>query len=240
MSKTTHQLFLLILLACLLSCNSAQIESQQHTVEILGSEEINFTVYGKSRQQRILWLGPNYGIQERHKQAAKDMAKAGMEVWLTNLAEGLFLPTGAETMRNIPNDAIADLVEQLSDKGKYEVVVMSSGYGGIPVLRGIHTWQNRKQKSAKLTGVILFSPYFYTHVPTLGTTPTFVNIVNATNIPVYIFQDEKNGNRGHFPAMLSALQQNAPVYTEIMTFLPALLIFLIRKALLAIVVSTLN
>jgi thiol-disulfide isomerase/thioredoxin len=93
---------------------------------------------------------------------------------------------------------------------------MSSGYGGIPVLRGIHTWQNRKQKSAKLTGVILFSPYFYTHVPTLGTTPTFVNIVNATNIPVYIFQDEKNGNRGHLPAMLSALQQNAPVYTEIM------------------------
>jgi thiol-disulfide isomerase/thioredoxin len=216
MSKTTHQLFLLILLACLLSCNSAQIESQQHTVEILGSEEINFTVYGKSRQQRILWLGPNYGIQERHKQAAKDMAKAGMEVWLTNLAEGLFLPAGAETMRNIPNDAIADLVEKLSDKGKYEVVVMSSGYGGIPVLRGIHTWQNRKQKSAKLTGVILFSPYFYTHVPTLGTTPTFVNIVNATNIPVYIFQDEKNGNRGHLPAMLSALQQNAPVYTEIM------------------------
>lgn len=216
MSKTTQQLFLLILLACLLSCNSAQIESQQHTIEILGSEEINFTVYGKNRQQRILWLGPNYGIQERHKQAAKDMAKAGMEVWLTNLAEGLFLPTGAETMRNIPNDAIADLIEQLSDKGKYEVVVMSSGYGGIPVLRGIHAWQNRNGKSAKLTGVILFSPYFYTHVPTLGTTPTFVNIVNATNIPVYIFQDEKNGNRGHLPAMLSALQQNSPVYTEIM------------------------
>ncbi|MEJ2143318.1 MAG: TlpA disulfide reductase family protein, partial [Gammaproteobacteria bacterium] len=69
---------------------------------------------------------------------------------------------------------------------------------------------------ARLTGVILFSPYFYTHVPTLGAAPTFVKIINATNIPVYIFQEEKNGSRGHFPVVLQALQKNAPVYSEIL------------------------
>ena len=205
-----------VILVYFLLGSFAQAKNTQRTVEILNSEEITFSVYGKNNQQRILWIGPNYGIQERHKEAAEKMAEAGMEVWLVNLADSLFMPTGAETMRNIPDHVVADLIEQLSNKGKYKILIMSSGYGGIPILRGVHAWQNRKQKQAKLTGVIFFSPYFYTHVPTLGATPTFVNIIKATNIPMYIFQEEKNGNKTHLPAMLTALQENAPVYTEIM------------------------
>lgn len=205
-----------VLLVTVLFSGSAHAKSRPQTIEILDSDEVTFEVYGKNANQRILWIGPNYGIQERHKQTAERLAKAGMEVWLVNLAESLFMPTGAGSMRNIPGDVIADLLERLSSKGKYKVLVISSGYGGIPVLRGIHTWQNRKEKHARLTGVILFSPYFYTHVPTLGMAPTFVNIVKATNIPIYIFQEEKNANRGHLPKMLAALQENAPVYTEIL------------------------
>ena len=211
-----NSLLTVTLLHCLLFVNFAQAATHKQTVEILNGEEITFDVYGKNSRQRLLWIGPNYGIQERHKQAAEDLAQAGMEIWLVNLAESLFMPSGAETMRSIPNGAVADLIEQLSSKGKYEVVVMSSGYGGIPVLRGIHAWQDRKSKSGKLTGVILFSPYFYTHVPTLGMLPTYVNIIKATNVPVYIFQDGNNGNRAYLPAMLEILQKNAPVYTEIM------------------------
>ncbi|MEJ2143319.1 MAG: hypothetical protein P8Y24_13385, partial [Gammaproteobacteria bacterium] len=128
----------LILFALL--ANSTYANSRQQTVDIASGDEITFEVYGKNTSTRILWVGPNYGIQERHKQAASKLAAAGMQVWFVNITESLFMPGGAESMRKVPGEVIADLVEKLSDKGRYQVVIISSGYGGIPVLRGAHTW----------------------------------------------------------------------------------------------------
>lgn len=209
--------FLTILLTCLLVIPvTVQAQPASESIELPAGEELNVTIYGQHPHTRLIWLDSGSGFQERHHQVATKMASTGFEVWQVNLVESLFLPKGAETMRNIQPRLIADLIETISEQGKYKVVLLSARYGSIPAIRGIHAWQARDKKQARLGGVILLSPYFYTSIPTLGESPSLIPELFVTNIPVYIFQSEKNSNRWFLPDMLNALQQNAPVYTEIL------------------------
>ncbi|MGD8526849.1 MAG: TlpA disulfide reductase family protein, partial [Thioalkalispiraceae bacterium] len=195
----------------------AQPQPRDKSIELTSGEEISATIYGQHQQVRVLWLSSSSGFHVRHHQVATDMANKEMEVWQVNLAESLFMPKGAETMRNIPPAIVAELIEEISEQGKYRILMMSSGYGSIPVLRGIHAWQSRQRKQAVIEGAILFTPYVYTTVPELGMAPSLIPELSVTNIPLYIFQAEKNGNRWHLPDMLNALEKHAPVFTQILS-----------------------
>lgn len=188
----------------------------QQSLELPSGHEVVLDVYGKPSKTRILWIGPSYGLHVRHQQVAKDLAELGLQVWQTDLAEALFLPRGAQAMRDIPPRVVAELIQAASEHGKYKVLIISGSYGSIPSLRGVHAWQASQPDRRSILGVVLFSPYLYTTVPNLGAAPQLVEVSSATSIPVYIFQAEKNANRGHLPAMVKQLQKHAPVYTELM------------------------
>ena len=210
---------LAILVFCLLIVYQVSASSNSGTEKIIAlasGEEISVYVYGKSEQLRILWIASTPGIKPRQRQVAGNLAQNNMEVWLVDLAESLFLPHSTQTLRNIPPSIIAELINSLSHDNPERVLVISNSYGAIPALRGIHAWQSQQQKKSNLVGAILFSPNFFTHVPTLGSSPSFIPELEVTNIPVYIYQAAKNGNRWHLPAVLDALQKNATVYTEIL------------------------
>jgi len=193
----------------------------EKTVTLSSGEEVSVEVFGKTkqlktRQLRILWIASTPGIKPRHRQVATNLAHNNMEVWLVDLAEALFLPHSTQTLRSIPASLVADLISSLSQDNQTPFLIVSSSYGAIPALRGIHAWQSQQRKQAKLIGAVLFSPNFFTHVPTLGGNPKFIPELEVTNVPVYIYQAAKNGNRWHLAAVLDALQQNATVYTEIL------------------------
>lgn len=211
-------LFVLWLMGVLLMSSTPAfgLVATQQSLELPSGHEVVVDVYGKAGKIRILWIGPSYGLHARHQQVARDLANMGLQVWQTDLAEALFLPRGAQAMRDIPSKVVAELIQAVSDKGKYKVLIISGSYGTIPSLRGVHAWQASQPGQRSILGVILFSPYLYTHVPNLGEAPQLVEISSATSVPVYIFQAEKNANRGHLPAMVKQLQKHAPVYTEIM------------------------
>jgi len=191
-------------------------------IQLSSGEEISAEIFGRGNPQRVLWIGPSFGIHPRHRQIAVNLANKNMEVWQFDLPEALFMPTNADTIREIPGSLVADIIETLSRYGQQRLLVITSTYGAIPTLRGIHSWQSRGPKQNALIGAIIFSPYLYTHVPTLGSAPTFIAETTATNIPIYIFQAEKNTNRWHLPAMLESLQAHAPVYTEMMNGVTAI------------------
>ncbi|MCG6886442.1 MAG: TlpA family protein disulfide reductase [Proteobacteria bacterium] len=207
---------ILLLLGLGVEQGIADETSIQHNLVLPSGEEIPFEVFGQGNRLRVLWIAPNFGIRPRHRHVAEALGQRGMEVWQVDLPEALFQPANSDTLRQIPPGMVADIITALSDHGRHPVLVISSIYGAIPALRGIHAWQTRYPKPGVLIGAIFFTPYFFTHVPALGATPTFIPELYATNIPIYIFEAEKNGNRWHLPAMQSALQQHAPVYTEIM------------------------
>lgn len=198
----------------------AEEATQHETLALASGEEIGAEVFGlqtgDAPRLRILWIGPGFGIHERHHKVAQGLAQQGAEVWLVDLAEALFLTRGAEAMREIPGAVVADIIEALGEGGRHRVLVMSSSYGAIPTVRGIHAWQSRGPQQGYLLGAVLFTPYFFSHVPQLGEEPSFVPEMYATSAPVYIFQAAKNGNRWHVPAMAEGLRRHAPVYTELL------------------------
>lgn len=202
--------------ALLLSAPAFGSVARQQSLELPSGHEVVADVYGQTGKTRVLWIGPSYGLHDRHKQVARDLATLDVQVWQTDLAEALFLPRGAQTMRDIPAKMVAELIQAVSEKGKYKLLLISGSYGAIPTLRGVHAWQSMQAAQRSILGVVLFSPYLYTHVPNLGEAPRFVEVADATSVPVYIFQAEKNSNRWHQPAMVKQLQRHAPVYTEIM------------------------
>ena len=209
---TTWVLFWLVIYQVAASPQSGN----EKTVTLSSGEDVSVEVFGKSKKLRILWLASTPGIKPRQRQVAKSLAQNNMQVWLVDLAEALFLPHSTQTLRSIPATVVADLISSLSQDSHEQVIVISNSYGAIPALRGIHTWQSRQNDQARLTGVILFSPNFFTQVPTLGGNPSFIPELEVTNVPVYIYQAAKNGNRWHLPAVLDVLQQNAVVYSEIL------------------------
>lgn len=211
------KLYLLLSTVCFVFSlhGQAYASYSQQNLKLANNEEVSFNVYGKNDHSRILWVSSSYGFNPRHQHAAELLAKNGMEVWQVDFVEHLFLPKGADSIRSVANELVANVIEQVSANGKYSVVILTSGYGTIPVLRGVHAWQEKKDKKARLIGAITFSPYLYMSVPTLGMAPELVPVTRVTNIPVYIFQAEKNGNRAHLQDMLNALQNNAPVYTKL-------------------------
>ena len=188
----------------------------QQDLELPSGNEVQANVYGQSGNPRVVWIGPGYELHDRHRQVAGDLAALGLQVWQIDLSEALFLPRGAESMRDIPARVVAELIEAISEGGKHRLLLISGSYGAIPTLRGIHAWQMTQPTQRTIIGAILFSPNLFTHVPELGAEPSFVEVTRATSVPVYIFQSEKNSNRWHLPDMSKQLQLHAPVYTEIM------------------------
>lgn len=212
------------LLACLLLFSVAPISAEelasQQILTTNSGEEFAFEVFNdplQKTQLRILWIAPSFGIDARHQKTAEALARFGVEVWLIDLADALFLPKGATTLRKISGDTVANIINALAQKkpDNMEILVISSTYGAIPALRGIHAWQAQTNKRGTLIGAIFFSPSFFTHVPELGVAPTFISELTATNIPIYIFQAANNGNRWHLSAALEKLN-NATVYREIL------------------------
>jgi thiol-disulfide isomerase/thioredoxin len=199
---------------------SAKEFSVQQTLTIRSGEEFSFEVFRDPKQKpalQIFWIAPSFGIDPRHRQTAEALAKLGAEVWLIDLADALFLTRGAGTLRKIPATTIAELINALAQQqtSPSNILMLSSTYGAIPALRGVHAWQAQSTKQGRLIGTVLFSPSFFTRVPELGVAPTLIDELTATNSPLYIFQSARNGNRWHLPAVLEKLE-HATVYKEIL------------------------
>ena len=217
MFKYSRFLTCLVLLWLVISqVTAANKPVKEQTILLASGEQVSVEVYGKSKQLRILWITSTPGIKPRQRLAASALAQHNMEVWLVDLAESLFMPHSSQTLREIPSSLVAELINELTQDKPHNIMIMSNSYGAIPAIRGVHAWQSQQTTRSRLIGVILFSPNFFTHVPGLGTDPSFIPEIQVSNVPVYIFQAAKNGNRWHLPAVLDALQQNSPVYTEIL------------------------
>jgi len=180
------------------------VESQDLSVKIINSN-------GKGNSL-IIWVAPGFGTHKRAMDTSIKLSNNGVEIWHVDLAESLFLPKSTTTMRQLDGKYLAGLVDYAHKKTKKKITLLTRSYGAIPVLRAMRKWQlkNKKLKTADfyLQGAILFSPELYSKVPELGLEPEFVNIVDATNMPLMIYQGEKRNNRWQVKNLLKRLEAN--------------------------------
>ena len=163
----------------------------------------------------ILWIAPEYGFRVNHRSMAQLLTEQNIEVWQSNIVESLFMPQGSTSLKQLDGNNIADLIEYAHKKTGKKIIVAGDSYASVSALIGAHQWQSRNISSPYLVGAILFSPYSYAYIPSLGVDPEYMPIINATNIPLMIYQTKSSGSINQFGSLLEKLQQhNNPVYTK--------------------------
>ena len=213
----TRNILLNIILIHLITLYSSIAQSQEEiTVPALNDTELTVNRYSStSGDYLIVWLAPEYGFRDGHRSMAQLLANNNIEVWQSNIVESLFLPQSAKALRQLDGRYIADLVEYAHSTTGKKIILVGDSYASINALIGAHQWQSRNRESAYLVGAILFSPYTYAYIPPLGLQPVFMPIIDATNIPLMIYQAKGSGNVNQFNNVVSRLQQHGnAVYSK--------------------------
>ena len=204
---------LILLTLCALITNS--LFAEELTVEVSDDNELTVQKFPANGPNLIIWIAPEYGFRQNHRDLAKTFASQGIEVWQSNVLESLFLTQGTQSQKQLTGQYIADMIEYAHKTTGKNIILSGDSYASVSVLRAAHQWQSRKLNKNYLKGAILFSPYSYAYVPPLGVSPEYLPIVNATNIPLIIYQAQHSGIIGQFNTLFTRLQQhNNPVYLK--------------------------
>ncbi|MGD8348504.1 MAG: TlpA disulfide reductase family protein [Gammaproteobacteria bacterium] len=206
---------LLLAMLCLLS---PPLGAQQE-FELPTANDIDFSVtrYAADGEYLLLWLAPEYGYHEGHRQLARRLPDQGIEVWQVDMLENLFLPRGAGSMRQLDGVHVADLIAEAHRASGKKIALAGDSYASLAVLAGAREWQRRSQDRDYLVGAVLFTPYTFASIPSLGLDPEYMPVVDATNIPLLIFQAQKSAVLYRFDELLERLRKNgSPIYTSML------------------------
>ena len=203
--------FFLITLICNVIVNKVSAAVVFTEIEVpIESQDLSIKIIPSKGNSLIIWVAPGFGTHQRAMDTSVKLSNYGVEIWHVDLSESLFLPKSTTTMRQLEGKYLAGLVEYAHKKTKKNIILLTRSYGAIPVLRAMRIWQiknkNIKPNDFYLQGAILFSPELYSKVPELGLEPEFVNIVDATNMPLMIYQGEKRSNRWQVKKLLKRLE----------------------------------
>lgn len=213
-TRKTLLITLLLISSWYSTVTCAQVEI---TLAVADSNELTVARYEATGKYLAIWLAPEYGFREAHHTMAQLLTEQQIEVWQSNIIEALFLPQSVSSLRQLDGRYIADLIEYAHVTTGKKIILMGDSYASINVLTGAHQWQSRKQPGNYLIGAILFSPYTYAYIPSLGLEPEFMPVIDSTNIPLMIYQAKNGGNINQFNKTLGKLQQhNNPVYSKYM------------------------
>lgn len=187
---------------------------------ISGAEEITLPDsdilaerYPAKGEYLFVWFAPEYGFRETHRALAKRLAEVGIEVWQSNIVTSLFMPQSTSSVRQLDGSYGADLVEYAHKTTGKKILVGGDSYATTTALLAARKWQEREIQSPYLVGAILFSPYGYTSIPKLGEDPEYMPIMEATNIPIMIYQAGDSAIISQFDDVMERLQQHGnPVY----------------------------
>jgi len=186
------------------------------TIPVSPEVDISVERFSASGDYLIIWLAPEYGLRSNHRFMARQLAQQGIEVWLNDIIESLYLPHSTQSIKQLDGKYVADLIDHAYKTTGKKVILAGDSYAALHALQGAHQWQQKSQKSSYFIGAILFSPSLYAYIPSLGLPPEFMPVSKASNIPIMIYQAQKSGNLTQFKLLTEQLQQHDnPVYSKI-------------------------
>jgi len=180
----------------------------QHTINIDSVDAtLSADVYSANGDMLFVWLPPEGGFQPVHARTAQKLSTMGIEVWLLDIFEARFLPPVVSSLEQVPPTDVSTTLAHALQSGK-KVLLVSSGRGTLPLLRGAHQWQRSQSFDPAFRGVILLSPQFYTETPDPGQAAELLPIVRHTNLPVFILQPRLSPWYWKLEHTVPALQQS--------------------------------
>ena len=183
-------LLLLLTLLMLSFYSSATFAEKNISIRINPETEIDTTIYRAKGDTLFLWLYSEAGPQKNDHNIAKQLAKKNVEVWLIDLFAAHFLPVAASSMDRIPASDVSALIQYAFIKTGKKIIPVTTGRGSLPILNGTKLWQSQYQDQRALAGVILMSPKFFLESPEPGEEATLLDVVEQTNLPLFILQPQ--------------------------------------------------
>ncbi|SEH04348.1 TlpA disulfide reductase family protein [Candidatus Venteria ishoeyi] len=210
-----------LLIILFLSCWFASCyvkAAEEHAVTLSDESEIILHQYPAANSEyRLLWVANAFGFRDSHHHVADLLAKAGFDVWLTDLQESLFMTRSVHHMRTLSGHYVAELLEHLQQGSDKTLILLGTHSAAMPILHGAHTWQLKLGDSRAVGGIVLFSPSLYLKVPQLGEDAQYLPVLSLNRLPIFIFQAEGDGNRWHLANLLETLHAGgSSVYAELM------------------------
>ncbi|MFA6903745.1 MAG: redoxin domain-containing protein [Gallionellaceae bacterium] len=192
-----------------IAADTLKLPDTEVNVRTYDGNELTLYQYPAKGTGLVIWIN-GHSWDEREIQAARNLASAGIEVWLIDFSEALMQTSGSSLMRNMDAEYVADIIDAAHQQTGKKVIVMAQSFAAIPALGGATLWQQRKIHHGKLSGAVLFSPDLSTALPALGKDPEYLPIARATNIPVMIYQGSLHGPVHQFKRLHEQLSSNNP------------------------------
>ena len=179
----------LLLGALLLVAGPALAESDASSIAVdAGGAEIPVERHPADGDAVLLWFPSEHGLRDGHREQARALQAAGVEVWLADPFGGHFLPEAASSFDAMPLDTVGDLIEAAHRETGRPVFVFGHDRALPWLLTGVYQWQQAHPGAEHLAGLLMLSPYLHTGLDAAET--RLQPIVGVTNLPVYILQPE--------------------------------------------------
>ncbi|HEY0635730.1 MAG TPA: hypothetical protein VGE00_10135 [Gammaproteobacteria bacterium] len=190
------------------------------SIELSDGSEMELRVFSAKGEVLMLGFPCDQGTGIAETRGAEAMAAHGIEVWMADLLGAHFLPVAPSSMRDLEGGGVRDLIALAHRETGKQIVLVSSGYGSLPTLRGAKLWLDAPEGENRLGGALLFYPMLADAPPEPGKPVTYPAIVHQTATPVYIFQPELSPTRFWLKRLVKTLAEGgATVKSE---FLPGI------------------
>jgi thiol-disulfide isomerase/thioredoxin len=200
------------LLLLLLVMNLSPLKADELLIPDGQGNEIGVQVAPAEGDLLIIWLVDHAEERPMFDDLLQAVNRRGVEIWRVDLLSSYFLPRSSETIRTLPGDAVAALLSAAHQAGRKRILLAAYDRMPLPLLRGVHQWQ-QGQSDSRLAGALLFYPNLFEPPAVAGEAPTLDPILDASNIPLVIFQPALGNQRWRLGQVMSALwQTGSPAY----------------------------
>jgi len=159
-----------------------ETDDENYQLTILPTENTD------TNKRLYLWIGEPEAPNDGDALAIKALAKSG-SIWYLDTPEALFEDRSRMTMRKMSGQFMQKLMKKATTLFD-EVIVVTADVGSVPVLRGLHLWQEQADNKSRnqLKNVILLYPSLFVNAPAAGEVPEFFPISYQTALPITILQ----------------------------------------------------
>ncbi|MGM0593156.1 MAG: hypothetical protein ACQETD_01355 [Pseudomonadota bacterium] len=183
------------LLFLTLASPALQAEAEHETVMLADGIEMDLRKFPAEGDTLMLGFPCDQGAGRAETAAGEVLSRRNIEVWMADLLGAHFLPIAPSSMRSLEGREVANLIRHAVEENDKRIVLIGSGYGAIPALRGARIWQQEHPDDSRLAGAILFYPMLTAHNPEPGKPLEYLEVVHETNLPVVVMQPTNTPTR---------------------------------------------
>lgn len=200
---------LLLVLLFVIVATPLRGEVETTTITLNDDTEVDIRKYSADGEILLLGFPCDQGTGLNEAEVSEQMAKMGIEVWMADLLSAHFLSRTPSSIRSLDGNNVHQLISLVARESDKTIVLITSGFGSVPVLRGARHWRLQHQESGRdpLHGAILFYPFLNAGEPEPGKLPEYLPVVSDTALNVTIFQPELSPNRFALKRLTATLEK---------------------------------